>query len=142
MDRFIKACNRAKELCGLKANKNAVATGIVKDYFFINVDYSQVKIKFSHIKWKEDVRDYIKIHLKNAAKPILLRNNLKAMEEQLPRSRFVRIHRSYFVAIESITAVRKSSVFIDDMELRLVRPIETLLRNFYRVWMFEFLSAK
>ncbi|MEJ7681113.1 MAG: LytTR family DNA-binding domain-containing protein [Segetibacter sp.] len=89
----------------------------MKDYFFVNIDYSQVKIKFSDIKWIEGVRDYIKIHLKSSAKPILLRSNLKSMEEQLPPSQFVRIHKSYLAAIESITAVRKNSVFIDDMEL-------------------------
>lgn len=50
LDRFIKACNRAKERYELKENKNAATTGIVKDYFFVNVDYSQVKVKFSDIR--------------------------------------------------------------------------------------------
>ena len=117
MDRFVKACNRAKELYDLKTNKTVPATGIVKDYFFINADYSQVKIKFSDIRWIEGLRDYIKLHLTNADKPILLRSNLKAMEEQLPASQFIRIHKSYLVAIESITAIRKNSVFIGNMEL-------------------------
>lgn len=117
LERFVKACNRAKELHELKMSRNVTAAIVVKDYFFVNVDYRQVKIKFRDIKWMEGVRDYIKIHLKSVTKPILLRSNLKSMEEQLPPSQFVRIHKSYLVAIESITAIRKNSVFIDDMEL-------------------------
>lgn len=39
------------------------------------------------------------------------------MEEQLPPSLFLRIHKSYLIAVESIRAIRKNSIFIDDMEL-------------------------
>ena len=117
IERFIKACNRAKELYELKANKNILTTGIVKDYFFVNVDYSQVKIKFADIKWIEGLRDYAKIYLTGTTKPLLVRSNLKGMEEQLPKSQFIRIHKSYLVAINSITAIRKNSVFMSDREL-------------------------
>ena len=117
LERFVKACNRAKEVHELKMSKTATTAGVVKGFFFVNTDYSQVKIKFSDIIWIEGVRDYIKIHLKSAAKPILLRSNLKTMEDQLPPSQFVRIHKSYLVSIESITAIRKNSVFINAMEL-------------------------
>ena len=65
----------------LKMSKNATSADTVKDYFFANADYSQVKIKFSDIKWIEGVRDYIKIHLTSVAKPIMLRSSLKSMED-------------------------------------------------------------
>src|SRR5439155_1584976 len=94
LERFIKACNRAKELFELKGLKNTTALDQLKDYFFVNAVYSQVKIKFSDIQWIEGVGNYIKIHLKSAAKPILLRSNIKSMEEQLPPDQFIRIHKS------------------------------------------------
>lgn len=117
MERFIKACNRAKEMYELKASKISTTADTPRDYFFVNVDYQQVKIKFNDIKWLEGLRDYIKIHLKSATKPILIRSTLKTMEEQLPPSQFVRIHKSYLIAIESITAIRKNSVFLSELEL-------------------------
>ena len=43
--------------------------------------------------------------------------NLKDIEEQLPASKFLRIHKSFIVGIESITSIRKNSVFIKEMEL-------------------------
>lgn len=117
LDRFIIACNRAKELYELKLNKYAAVVKAEAEYFFVNVDYSQLKIKFSDIIWIEGVRDYIKIHLTGNAQPVLVRSNLKSMEEQLPLKLFIRIHKSFMVAISSITAVRKSNVFLDNLEL-------------------------
>ena len=117
LERFIKACNRAKELHVLKTDKNQTTTVQQADYFFLNADYSQVKIMIDDIIWVEGVRDYVKIHLKSSNKPLMFRTCLKAIEPELPSLKFIRIHKSYIVAIESITAIRKTSVFIKDMEL-------------------------
>jgi two-component system LytT family response regulator len=115
LERFIKTCNQAKELYELKMSKSQSIAAT--DYFFLNADYSQVKIMFDDITWIEGVRDYVKIHFKSSDKPLLFRTSLKAIEPELPPAKFIRIHKSYIVAIESITAVRKTSVFIKDMEL-------------------------
>lgn len=117
LERFVKACNRAKELYELKLYKNQNPPSPAPDYFFLNADYSQVKIMFNDIILIEGVRDYVKIHLKSSNKPLLFRSSLKAIEPELPPSKFIRIHKSYMVAIETLTAVRKTSVFIKDMEL-------------------------
>ena len=117
LERFIKACNRAKELYELKSLKPQPIAINTKEFFFVNVDYSQVKIMFSDIIWVEGVRDYIKIYLRSDNKPLLIRSSLKAIEQELLSSKFLRIHKSYIVAVESITSIRKNSVFIKNMEL-------------------------
>lgn len=117
LERFIKACNRARELHELKSLKQQPTPVPAADYFFLNADYSQVKIAFNDIVWMEGLRDYVKIHLKSTGKPLLFRISLKSVELELPPSRFIRIHKSFIVAIESITSIRKNSVFIKDMEL-------------------------
>jgi DNA-binding LytR/AlgR family response regulator len=43
--------------------------------------------------------------------------NMKSMEDQLPSEKFIRIHKSYIVAIQHLSAIRKNSVFIGDNEL-------------------------
>jgi two-component system LytT family response regulator len=116
LERFIKACNRAKELYELKSSQNLPATS-APDYFFLYADYSQIKIMFNEIVFMEGLRDYVKIHLKGDHKPHLFRTSLKAIEPELPSTGFVRIHKSYIVAVESITAIRKTSVFLKDLEL-------------------------
>lgn len=113
LDRFIKACNRAKELHELKIIKQQPFA----EYFFLNVDYSQVKVIFDDIIWIEGLGDYVKVNLKSTKKPIVVRTSLKAIETELPPNKFIRIHKSYIIAISEITAVRKNSVFIKEMEL-------------------------
>ncbi len=115
LERFVKACNKAWELFQLKNAKAQSAT--VADYFFVNVDYSLVKISFADILWIEGLKDYIKIHLKSTSKAVITRMSMKTLEEELPAEKFIRIHKSYFASIEHITALRKSSVFVGEIEL-------------------------
>jgi two-component system LytT family response regulator len=118
LDRFLKACNKALELHQLRAKgKTETQPTPPVDYFFVNVDYSLLKIQKSDIAWIEGFRDYIKIHLLSTPKPVLTRMSIKAIEEQLTGSPLIRIHKSYLVSLPSITSVRKNSVFIQTMEL-------------------------
>ncbi|HKZ67876.1 MAG TPA: LytTR family DNA-binding domain-containing protein [Chitinophagaceae bacterium] len=117
LKRFMNACNKAWELYQLRNVTNQSPNNPVLDYFFVKADYRLVKIMYNEITWIEGLRDYLKIHLNSSAKPVITRMNLKDMEEQLPASKFLRIHKSFIVGIESITSVRKNSVFIKEMEL-------------------------
>lgn len=114
LDRFIKACNKAWELHQLKTKKQA---GSEAPYFFINADYSLVKVIFTDIMWIEGLKDYLKIHLKSSPKPLVARITMKAIEEQLPASMFIRVQKSFIVSKDYITSIRKNSVFISDMEI-------------------------
>lgn len=113
-DRFVKACNKAKEMMALKS---AYRESTAPDYFFVNVEYSLVKITKPDIIYIEGLKDYLKIHLSSAQRPVITRMPMKTIEEQLPPEQFVRIHKSYIVSIAHITAVRKASVFIGATEL-------------------------
>ena len=118
LDRFIKACNKAFELQQLKTNQKLTGKPAA-DYFFVNVEYSLVKVMKNDIRWIEGYKDYIKIHLKGTPKPVITRMSVKSIEDQLGTGDFIRIHKSYIVSLASITSVRKSSVFIDSTELPL-----------------------
>ncbi len=115
-DRFLKACNKAWDLHQLKS-KPKEAAAVAPDYFFVNVDYSLVKLSFSDILYIEGLKDYIKIHIKSSTKAVITRMSMKSIEEELPAHLFIRIHKSYIISIASITAIRKNSVFIGAMEL-------------------------
>jgi DNA-binding LytR/AlgR family response regulator len=117
LDRFVKACNKAFELFQLKNRSKENNSEAAPDYFFVNVEYSLLKVVRSDIKYIEGLKDYIKIHLNSSAKPVVTRMSMKAMEEQLPAGQFIRIHKSYIVSVAFITSVRKSSVMIGNEEL-------------------------
>lgn len=116
-DRFLKACNKARELYQLKHKAAETAKEDEPEYFFINADYSHIKVTYTDIMWVEGLKDYIKIHLENNAKPIVARISMKNIEELLPSSKFLRIQKSYIVSKAHITAVKKNSVFIGSAEL-------------------------
>jgi two-component system LytT family response regulator len=125
LDRFMKACNKAQELYDLRTANTPSAE---PEFFFVNVDYSLVKVIFADIIWIEGSGDYVKIHLKSAPKPLLVRTSAKTLESELPAEKFLRIHKSYIVAVASITAIRKNSLFIGELEL----PVGETYRNTLR----------
>lgn len=117
LDRFIKACNKARELHELKALRQNSTGEQTPGYFFVNVDYSLVKISFQDILWIESLKDYAKINLKSSSKPIVTRMSMKQLEENLPADKFLRVHKSFIIARDQVTAVRKNSLFIGTMEI-------------------------
>lgn len=138
MDRFLKACNKAQELQDLRTARSSPAqatSGAVAssqpapEFFFVNVDYSLVKVVFADIVWVEGSGDYVKIHLKSAPKPLLVRTTAKTLESELPADKFLRIHKSYIVSKTAITAVRKNSIFIGDLELPVGETYRDSLRQ-------------
>lgn len=127
LDRFIQACNKAQELYQLR---NASASGKKADYIFLNVDYSLLKVSFDDILWIEGLKDYVKIHLKSTSKPVVTRTSLKSLEDQLPPTHFLRVHKSFLVSKAAITAVRKTSVFVGTTELPVGESYRSVLEAF------------
>lgn len=124
LDRFIRSCNKARELHQLKEKAKSATTAQL-DYIFVNADYSLVKVVLSDITWIEGLKDYLKIHLHSSNKPLIVRMGMTTIEDMLPEAQFIRIHRSYIVSKKYITAVRKNSLFLGQMEL----PISSNYRD-------------
>ncbi|MDO1513728.1 LytTR family DNA-binding domain-containing protein [Maribacter confluentis] len=117
LERFHKACSRAKNMMELTAAKASLAKINTLEHFYIGSGYGKIKIKFEDILWMEGYGDYIKFFLKDTSHPQVLRTTFKELEHELPKEKFIRIHRSYSVAIPSITSIRKNSLFIGKKEL-------------------------
>lgn len=127
IDRFLKACYKAQELHQLRTNAGPMVSSA--DFFFVNVDYSLIKVLFADIIWIEGSGDYVKIHLKSSPRPLLVRSSTRTMETELPKDKFIRIHKSYILSVDSITAVRKNSVFIGELELPVGETYRGVLRQ-------------
>lgn len=125
LDRFIKACGKALELHQLKNRPRETAGTANPGFFFVNVDYSMLKIVTAEVVWVEGLKDYVKIHLSGTAKPVITRMSMKSLEDQLPAPAFIRIHKSYIVSVAHITAIRKNSVFLGTHEL----PVSELYKD-------------
>jgi DNA-binding LytR/AlgR family response regulator len=128
-DRFLKACNRAAELFRLK-NSVAPSAAAKNHDFFVNVEYTLVKIVADDINYIEGLKDYIRIHLSPGTKPVLTRMSLKSVEAKLPAGTFIRTHKSFLVAISRITTIKRDFVCIGNTEI----PVsETFRENISKV---------
>lgn len=123
-ERFLKACSRAAELFRMK--NSTLSSQAEKNYdFFVNVEYTHVKIVAADINYIEGLKDYIKIFLSSSSKPVLTRMSLKSIEAKLPEGAFVRTHKSYLVVISKITTIKRDFVCIGTTEI----PISETFRD-------------
>lgn len=117
-ERFLKACNKAYEWHRLQ-QKAGSAGSATPDYFFVYVEYNQVKVSIPDILYIEGLKDYVKIFLASSSKPVITRMSLKSLEEKLAPSRFARVHKSYIVPADKISAIRRDIICIGNIELPL-----------------------
>ncbi len=113
-DRFLKAVNKAyNQNTGFA--KTERATGIPEkenqpDFIMVKTGYNTIKVNLNDILYIEGLKDYIKIHM--PGKTILTLNSLKKLQEILPANRFVRVHRSFIVALQKIDSIQRSRIVI------------------------------
>lgn len=84
------------------------------DHIYVNANKKYVKVAFAEILYVESVKDYVRIHL--AEKSITTKDKISAFAEKLPDS-FIRIHRSYVVNSDRITAFTALDVEIGRKEI-------------------------
>lgn len=117
-ERFLKAVNKANELSSVRLPQDVPAnTAPAEGYIFVNADYSIVRINIQDVMYVEGLKDYIKIYLKNTGKPVITRLSMHFMEAKLPAGGFARVHRSYIVALDKITAFKRNRLMIGEIEI-------------------------
>ncbi len=111
-ERFLKGINKAHKLYKLN---NAASTATKTSYLFLKADYKTVKIALDDILYIEGLKDYVKVYTQENM--VVTRLNLKGIEEKLPLEDFLRVHRSYIVAVSKITAFQKSNISIGEIDI-------------------------
>ncbi|NCD70815.1 LytR/AlgR family response regulator transcription factor [Mucilaginibacter agri] len=133
-EEFLRAAQKAlnyKELI----NKPAVAEAKSEDeYLFIKVEYQLVRVALSDILYIEGLKDYVKIWLASAPKPLLSLTSLKALEERLPARRFMRVHRSFIVSLDQINSVTRNTLHIGDINISVGEQYKDAFNGFISKW--------
>lgn len=78
-----------------------------------------VKINVTDIYWVESLKDYVKVVLKD--KVLISKQKISLLEELLPEDKFVRIHRSFIVAMDKIESYHSYSIDVLGKELPIGR---------------------
>ncbi len=105
-DRFLKAIFRAKETYD-SANQQV---NFEKDFFFVKEKGKSTKLKVDDILYVQAMGDYVSIFCAN--KKFTIHHTLSAIEKELPLSKFMRIHRSYIVALDKIDSLEEGTVYV------------------------------
>jgi DNA-binding LytR/AlgR family response regulator len=112
-ERFQQAVKRANDLLNFQTNK---ASNDDSKYLYIRADFSLVKITIADIIYIEALDDYLKIYIQDQ-KTLVARMTMKGILEKLPANKFMRVHRSFIVAVDRIQSVRAKSVMVDRIEV-------------------------
>ena len=123
-NRFLKAVNKLNQARVPVLIKERT-TPAERAHIFFNVGKKKVKIYLDEILFIESLKDYIKITTKE--KTILTKFQLGEIEDKLSKSNFLRIHRSFIVARDKISAFSASDVEIDNTSLPIGRSYKELV---------------
>jgi len=108
---FLKSANKAKTWFELN-HKQQESVQTTQDSLFVKSEYKMVRIFLSEIKYIESANEYIQIHLVND-EPVTTLIRLKTMEEQLPKDKFMRVHRSFIVNLDRIKVIERNRIVFD-----------------------------
>lgn len=117
-DRFTKAVNKAYKLMILKKHTDIVpkerhsGTG---GFIMVKVEYSTVRIDIDDIMYIEGLKDYVKIY--TTTKIVLTKTTMKNIADKLPSDRFLRVHKSFVVALEKIEMIENYRIVIGKVRI-------------------------
>ncbi len=116
--RFLKSINKLTQR--IHNNEN-VKSSTLKDesYIFLKVDKKLVKVKYDDILFIESLKDYIKVC--TTAGNYIVHKSLTSITEELPENNFLRIHRSYTIAIDKVKSIEGNSIEINGKRLPIGR---------------------
>jgi DNA-binding LytR/AlgR family response regulator len=101
-ERFLKACNRAKEISELTKERRADESE-TSDHFFIKCDNQIEKVFYHELIYAEAMLNYVMLHTNT--KKMMVYVTIKGLEEQLPADQFIKVHKSFIVNLSKIKSI-------------------------------------
>jgi DNA-binding LytR/AlgR family response regulator len=124
LERFSLAAHKAYHLFqqanSIPAPTNSKAIPAVEaseDFFFVNVEYSLVRISIPQITHIEGLKDYVKIFLDGERRPVLTKVTMKSLEAKVIPHLFMRVHKSFIVNIRRIELVKQQRIKIGTFDI-------------------------
>lgn len=112
-DRFLVAAHKARERVSAEPAvviQAAAPKEPVAGYIFVKTEYKIQKIDLADILYMEGLRDYVAIHIPGGK--VLTLQSMRSFQEQLPESQFMRVHKSYLVALDKIEFIERNRIVI------------------------------
>lgn len=137
---FLEAANRAREhFASTEVTAPCASTAVSEvrsslsastgGYLFVKCEYRLVRVDLDDILFISGLKDYVRIFLKDRPRALIALTTLKGLEEKLPPQRFLRVHRSYIVALDKIESLEHNRLAIGD---ELIPVADTCLEELMR----------
>lgn len=127
-EEFLKAAGKAKSYFDL-LEKASHKPNFVDNYIFVKSEYKLRKIFLKDILYVEGVREYVKIVV-NDDKPIMSLMSMKAFEEKLPTSHFMRVHRSFIVNLDYVNIIERGRIIFGSVYIPVSEQYKEAFQQF------------
>ena len=122
-DRFLKAVHKAYDFHQLRHREPRQAeTAPSADYFFVKSNGKFERVTFSDILYVESMQNYVLIHL--PGQKLIVYMTLAGLEAQLPPSRFMKVHKSFIVAIGQVKSIENNEIIIGSARIPISRTLK------------------
>ncbi|HEV8272435.1 MAG TPA: LytTR family DNA-binding domain-containing protein [Chitinophagaceae bacterium] len=120
-ERFLKACNKAKE-AGKVIAIAPDQTGKVNDHFFIKCNNQIEKVFYDDLVYAEAMLNYVMLYTNS--KKMMVYVTIKSLEEQLPASIFLKVHKSFIVNINKIKSIEGNILDIGNQKITISQSLQ------------------
>ena len=128
-ERFLRAIQKYFKLEGIAKSQIPSPTETQKptQYIFIRADRKTIKLSLQKIVFIESLKDYVKIHTDQ--KVIITKEQISQLEANLPTHQFMRIHRSFIIALDKIEAFSHEGIELNGKTLPIGRSYKNSVMN-------------
>lgn len=119
-DRFLKAALKAKEYYELRDQNESAGSDTV--HFFIKVDGKLQKILYDEVLYAEALQNYVVIY--TITRKYMTYLTFKSMEDYLPSTRFLKVHKSYIIAIDKVDRIEANDLVIGKQLIPISRNLK------------------
>jgi len=131
---FLEASNKAMQWFQLVQQSEqqpaAAAATEAPRSIFVKSEYKLLQIDLDDIRYIEGLKDYVKIYTEQSPHPILSLMNMKAIEQLLPPSRFIRVHRSFIVQKSKIREIERNRIVFGDVYIPIGNSYKQAFQDF------------
>lgn len=118
-DRFMKATQKAFEVHSLKQLSGQPREA---DHFFVKCDSKYEKLFYHEVQYIEALQNYAVIHTVN--RKLITYITMTGLESQLPKERFLKVHKSYIISIPHIKALEGHEILIGEVRIPISRNLK------------------
>ncbi|MGY4536487.1 DNA-binding LytR/AlgR family response regulator [Mucilaginibacter sp. UYNi724] len=124
-ERFLKAINKVTSTNNVRP---VTEPQPMQGFLYFRAERKMIKVFLSDIVYVESLKDYIRIY-RSGDSPLMVKQSISTLEAMLPKKMFIRIHRSFIVSVDKITAYTNQDVEIGELEIPIGRQYSGVLKD-------------